>query len=108
MKRCPNGKRRVGRVCKRKPRAKRKVAKKRKKSPMTKYYVRGSKAKRGKTRYLTERELAAVRRERALWAVAKRDIRRGLRRSGQMYTRRDVNSRAGADPALKYQSYRSY
>jgi hypothetical protein len=81
MKRCPNGKRRVGRVCKRKPKArtKRRTVK-RKKSPMTKFYVRGSKAKRGRTRYLTERELAAVRRERAKWVQDRRDIRRGQRR----------------------------
>ncbi len=79
MKRCPNGKRRVGRICKRKPkaRAKRKAPKK---SPMTKWHMPGSKAKRGKTRYLTERELAAIRRERAQWVQDRRDIRRGQRR----------------------------
>ena len=80
MKRCPNGKRRVGRICKRKPRAKvkKRTAVKRK-SPLTKWFIRGSRAKGTKRRYLTQRELDAFRAKRAREAQARRDAKRGRR-----------------------------
>ncbi len=80
MKRCPNGKRRVGRICKRKPRAKARATKKRKKSKLTKFFIRGSRAKGTKRKYLTQRQLDAIRLKRFRQAQARRDAKREAKR----------------------------